>query len=196
MDRYYDADGVDITEKVKAQFQTQIDAKAKELQDQMTVITEENKKLKDKDTNFQALQAKYDADKAEWDKKFNDLSTSVTTDKKNDVMRRFTGGNKEVTEKIENELKALGLPMTNNEQIETAIKKAAAIVGIVERNVPANVHGQIGGRGTANPEPGTTVQETPEQREVRLKMGITDAMASKYAPQDGTTPLIIDKPAA
>lgn len=196
MDRYYDADGVDITEKVKAQFQTQIDAKAKELQDQMTVISEENKKLKDKDTNFQALQAKYEADMAERDKKFNDLSNSVTTDKRNDVMRRFTGGNKEVSEKIENELKALGLPMTNNEQIETAIKKAAAIVGIVERNVPANVHAQMGGRGTANPEPGATVQETPEQRDVRIKMGITDAMAAKYSPADGVTPLIIDKSAA
>jgi ribosomal protein S8E len=197
MDKFYDADGNDITEKVKAQFQSTQDAKVKEFQDQLTVLQTENATLKEKDANFTNLKTKYEADLKEVTDKLTAVTTNVITDKKNETLKRFSGGNKEVTDKIEAELKALNLPMNNATEIETAITKAAAIVGVVEKNPLSNMAGHMGGRGTHEVTPGTVRQETPEEREGRLKFGITDAMAAKHFPaESGITPLIVDKPAA
>lgn len=197
MEKYYDADGNDITEKVKAQFQSQTEAKVKEVQDQLAAIQTENQKLKEKDANFDALKTKYEADTKDLTEKLTKLTTDVTTDKKNDAMRRFSGGNKEINDKIEAELKVLNLPMSNADEIESAITKAAAIVGVVQKNGAATVMAGIGGRGTAPLDTNTPTQETPEQRTMRLNFGITDEMAAKYYPADsGVTPLIIDKPKA
>lgn len=197
MDKFYDADGIDITEKVKAQFQAAQDAKVKEVQDQLATAQTEITTLKEKDANFTALKTKYEADTKDLTEKLTKLTTDVVTDKKNDAMKRFSGGNKEINDKIEAELKALNLPMNNADEINSAITKAAAIVGVVEKNVSASTMAGIGGRGTHQVDTANPVMETAEQRAMRINFGITDAMATKYYPaESGVTPLIIDKPAA
>ena len=194
MEQYFDKDGNDITEKVKKAQADALTAALKPINDKIAEKDTEITKLKEKDTNFETLKTGYETKITDVEKKLSDFQTSTLADRRNDALQRYSGGNKEVKEKIEAELKALNLPMTDSETIETAIKKAALIVAPEVK--PLSVAGaRMGGRGSGADTSAETSIETTEQRAFRLKMGVSDEAATKYGnTNDPVKPLIIDAP--
>lgn len=144
-------------------------------------------KLKEKDTNFEALKQK--TEKAEADLKAMKDASDIADKKRVEdsraaVIMKLAGGNKILAEKITKEYGGFALPETTEAEILERAKKAFYVAA--PSDAPKAIDSFIsmtGGRG-ASPT-GTQVDnepppETPEQADMRRKMGTSDADYKKY----------------
>lgn len=144
-------------------------------------------KMTEKDANFAALKEKLDKTEGE-------LTTIKTSNADNEkkridstretVINKLAGGNKVLAEKISKEYGVIALPETTEAEIAERAKKAFYIAA--PSDAPKAIDSfmsMTGGRGA--PPSGAPVSteppvETPEQADVRRKMGISDEDYKKY----------------
>lgn len=175
-------DGKEIEVFTAAEQQAAVQAKETEI----GTLKGELEGFKGKDQNFSALKTKLEGLEGEL-KTYKETTTAAEAkrilDTKETIIKRLSGGNIVLEEKIKKEYDGFaGIASTEGEILERA-KKSLYVAAPAEAPGAIDVFQTMtGGRGAPiiKTVPGEVPVETPEQAEVRRKMGISDEDYKKY----------------
>ncbi len=162
-------------------------AEVKEREDEIAKLKEDLRIASEKGGSFTALKTGMEAELKKRDdeisamkKSSEEFMSKSISETRSEIISGLAGGDKDLATKIEAEFNGFaGAVSTKGEILERA-KKAFNIVS--PSTAPSAIDSFMsgtGGRGAITKQ-NPVVQETPEQADVRRKMGISDADFAKY----------------
>lgn len=182
---------MDDGSEVEAFTAEEVSAQIKAKEDENIQLKKDLEALKGKGDSFSTLKAGFETEIKKKDEEIGALKTTLdthinktVTETKTEIFNALAQGDKDLSEKIEAEFNGFSGTVTTKAEIIERAKKAYSIVSpaTAPSAIDAFMSG-TGGRGLPV-KPNNSTTETPEQAEIRRKMGISDADFAKYGNQN------------